>query len=468
MPEQTNTGKIEYSSTKEFSDSDILSMLKDLPDACCIYKVLTDPFGTVKDMLFLFANEKYAQLVGKPTSELIGNTYLKSVSNRDEDWIKYSYQAAMLRQSSILRTYNTYYDKWFEFWAVPVYQKGFCAFIIHDVTATKHSEDDNALTNNTNKLVIECAKALSSAEFGKGLRRVLKVVGEAIEADRVYAIETEKGNLVGFHEWINGACSAKLPTKEDIEKYDFISLWDRQLKDKDLVFVNDTMILRDDEETLYNEVLAGNIQRYSVAVLRDNEKVIGYLVADNYPNDLTIDISSVIESVAIFISYEMRNRTLTAEMTYLGSHDALTGVGNRYALNQTLKLLTEMSVTVGVCYLDVNGLKAINKEKGHEAGDAHIKTVAERFAQIFKKKYCYRIGGDEFIAVIPEIKEGKFNELVDKYRKKCSNTEGSMGSCWIANSQEINHAIKEADEAMREDKSRYYAEHERRKGTSQE
>ena len=127
MAEHENNGKIGYSSTANFGTNDILYMLKDLPDACCIFKVLTDPFGTVKDMLFLFANEKYARLVKKSSAELVGSTYYSVVTNRDEDWLKYSYQAAILRQSSIVRTYNSDFDKWFEFWAVPVYKKGFCA-----------------------------------------------------------------------------------------------------------------------------------------------------------------------------------------------------------------------------------------------------------------------------------------------------------------------------------------------------
>ncbi len=52
MPANNNEGKIGYLPMVEFAPSDILYMLKDLPDACCIFKVLTDPFGTVKDMLF--------------------------------------------------------------------------------------------------------------------------------------------------------------------------------------------------------------------------------------------------------------------------------------------------------------------------------------------------------------------------------------------------------------------------------
>ena len=51
MAEYSNDGKIAYSSSNIFEPDDVVFMLKDLPDACCIFKVLTDPFGTVKDML---------------------------------------------------------------------------------------------------------------------------------------------------------------------------------------------------------------------------------------------------------------------------------------------------------------------------------------------------------------------------------------------------------------------------------
>ena len=146
----------------DFSAGDILQMLRELPDACCLFQVITDPFGTVQDMQFLFVNEKYSSLVGKPSAELIGATYYSTVSNRDEDWIRLTYQAAFMRQSVINRTFNTQFNKWFEFWAVPVYKKGFCAYIIHDVTAEKRKEETREIVSNSNNLIIECAKVLST------------------------------------------------------------------------------------------------------------------------------------------------------------------------------------------------------------------------------------------------------------------------------------------------------------------
>ena len=449
----------------EFSPSDILYMLKDLPDACCIFKVLTDPFGTVKDMLFLFANDKYGQLVGKQAAELVGCTYHSTVSNRDEDWLGYSYQAAILRQSSISRTYNSNFDKWFEFWAVPVFQKGFCAFIIHDVTAVKKSEESTTLASNTNQLVIDCATAVSSAEFGKGVKKVLKLLGQAIEADRVYIVPTKDSIIKDVYVWLNSARNSNLPDKKAFERYDVKALWEKQLNGKNIVVINDTATLIDENEEMYNNIMAGALYRYIVVPLMDKKEKLGYLVADNYSNELDVNIVDVMESVAIFIAAEMRNKALTDDLLYLGSHDSLTGLGNRHALNQTLMLLVDMSTTVGVCYSDINGLKTVNDEQGHEAGDELLKNTADIFASVFKKKHCYRIGGDEFIVIMPEVDEDIFETMVHKLKTKLKTISVSIGYIWSSDSKNIKNIVREADEAMYGSKAEYYKTHERRHNT---
>ncbi len=463
MKDISTVGKIGYSSSAEFGPNDILYMLKDLPDACCIFKVLTDPFGTVKDMLFLFANEKYAQLAGKPTAELIGATYYTTVSNQDEDWIRFSYQAAILRQSSINRTYNTHFDKWFEFWAVPVYQKGFCAFIIHDVTADKRNEETRVLQTNTSNLVIDCAKALSTSDFGKGIKRGLGRIGAALEADRVYIVRKNSNNKIEqIYEWISKTCPTDIPTKKLFEKYDVVSIWTRQLGDKDVFVMNDTTAVMDIDEELYKEHLAGKCSRYIVTKLKEKEEVIGFLVADNYSLEIQLNIAEVMETVAAFIATNLRNHDLNTELLYLGGHDALTGLGNRYALNQVMTVLSEFSVPVGVCYTDINGLKIINDDKGHQAGDKLIVDTAALVSGTFKKKNCYRVGGDEFIAIMQDIDKEKFEELVEKLKNKTKDVSIAIGHEWSADSSDIDGIIKRADEDMYKDKAAFYKHHERR------
>ncbi len=462
MRSTNSEGKIGYSAQADFTSSDILYMLKDLPDACCIFKVLTDPFGTVKDMLFLFANEKYAKMAGKSTAELIGSTFYTTVTNQDEDWIRFSYQAAILRQSSINRTYNSQFDKWFEFWAVPVHKKGFCAFIIHDVTADKRDEENRTYESNTNKLVIDCAKAISTSDFNKGMKRVLKKIGQAVEADRVYAVRTKDAYSKDYYEWVSKSCPNDFSAKKVFEQFDLVPILTKRLGRNNVFFMNDTASLLDKYPELYTEHLAGNCSRFIVAKLKDKDELIGFLVAVNFKLELHMDMATVMETVAVFISSQIKNHELNEELLYLGGHDALTGLGNRYSLNQTVDLLSELSDSVGVCYSDINGLKTINDEKGHEAGDKVICNVGNVFSSVFKKKYCYRIGGDEFIAIVPDIDKDKFDEMVEKLKSKIKDSAIAIGHVWTKDSSEINKCIKKADEAMYKDKASYYKAHERR------
>lgn len=57
--------------------------------------------------------------------------------------------------------------------------------------------------------------------------------------------------------------------------------------------------------------------------------------------------------------------------------------------------------------IDLNGLKKVNDEYGHEAGDFLIQKVAKNISKVFYGN-IYRIGGDEFVVISTEIKEKLF------------------------------------------------------------
>jgi two-component system CheB/CheR fusion protein len=65
---------------------------------------------------------------------------------------------------------------------------------------------------------------------------------------------------------------------------------------------------------------------------------------------------------------------------------------------------TSLDNEIGLFLIDVNGLKEMNDKMGHAAGDALLKTVAERLKKVFAKRSAslYRIGGDEFIAILEQ------------------------------------------------------------------
>ena len=454
----SNPSESEY----DFSPADVLYMLRDLPDACCVFKVLTDHFGTVQDMQFVFANEKYATLVGRPSAELIGATYYTTVTNRDEDWIRLSYQAAIMRQSVINRTYNTHFSKWFEFWAVPVYKKGFCAFIIHDVTAEKRKEETREIKEKSNHIIIECAKILSENEFKKGIRQALNVLGTTLDADRAFLVEVVNGEAGEIYEWSAHAGRVGLPAKKEFEKFDFFTMWNKQLNGENVVIVEDTIVINERNSEVYKKVLEGNISTYMLAAIKDKSDTIGYVVIDNFSLNLELNTREILESVAIFFAEEMRNNALQQRMEYLNTHDVLTDVGNRYAYNTICELLKDSNVKVGVCFVDINGLKYINDINGHNAGDDRIREVSEMLSTVFKKKFLYRIGGDEFVAILPQVEKDYFAEMVEKLRKKAKKLPVAVGAVWNDSVDNLEELVKEADKLMYADKADYYTKNDRR------
>jgi len=101
-------------------------------------------------------------------------------------------------------------------------------------------------------------------------------------------------------------------------------------------------------------------------------------------------------------------RTLSAALLHQATHDPLTGLPNRAALFSRLgAALAAGGARVGLCYLDLDGFKAVNDRHGHDAGDRLLVTVAERIGRVASASgaLAARIGGDEFV-VLAEASPG--------------------------------------------------------------
>lgn len=114
----------------------------------------------------------------------------------------------------------------------------------------------------------------------------------------------------------------------------------------------------------------------------------------------------------------------------LAYHDGLTGVGNRTAFEERLAELDKErpdTNSVGIVMFDVNDLKFINDNLGHQYGDSMITKSAELISAAFSELNgeCYRIGGDEFAVIVSsddaldKCENGleRFIKSVDRYNE---------------------------------------------------
>src|SRR5580693_5964881 len=96
-------------------------------------------------------------------------------------------------------------------------------------------------------------------------------------------------------------------------------------------------------------------------------------------------------------------RIISDQLRHQALHDPLTGLPNRAAAFDRLSaaLETGSSGRIGLCYLDLDGFKAVNDRYGHDAGDELLVNVADRIATAARDAdaLAARIGGDEFIVL---------------------------------------------------------------------
>lgn len=113
---------------------------------------------------------------------------------------------------------------------------------------------------------------------------------------------------------------------------------------------------------------------------------------------------------AILISDITQRKQDEEKILYQAYYDQLTGLPNRTLfadrLEQSLAATGRRGKKVGLMFIDLDGFKLINDTLGHEMGDVLLKETAERLLKCVRRADTIaRMGGDEFTAVLPDIKD---------------------------------------------------------------
>jgi len=156
-----------------------------------------------------------------------------------------------------------------------------------------------------------------------------------------------------------------------------------------------------------------------------------------------------------------QQQNIERELRYYSEYDILTSLKNRNAFSKQVQSLDRGNLTVLVC--DIDGLKIVNDTLGHWAGDQLIRQTAEVLKQVCPSEaQIFRMGGDEFLIVLPESRAEQgmalYNSLKEQVvlRQKSGNVPFGL-SIGVASgkteaAETLADVIRQADCAMYQEK----------------
>jgi diguanylate cyclase (GGDEF)-like protein/PAS domain S-box-containing protein len=129
----------------------------------------------------------------------------------------------------------------------------------------------------------------------------------------------------------------------------------------------------------------------------------GTVLWTNLTVSLLRDAEGVPQYQLVLLEDTTERRLLNLRLRYEATHDALTGLPNRTLFFERLEktLARGDGARFGLCYLDLDGFKAINDSLGHSSGDRLLVEVADRLQSCATGpgEMVARLGGDEFVAL---------------------------------------------------------------------
>lgn len=334
--------------------------------------------------------------------------------------------------------------------------------IAFDITERELQKQELKNMLDVQTLITKCVRMLYAVDdLDQTINAVLTQIGEFLISDRAYVFEIKEQLMNNTHEWTAPGISPQLKKLQQLDLA-LIADWLPVFEKNDCIIIDDVELLQKTNPAAYATLHAQEITSLIVAPIFLDNKLAGYIGIDNYDAEKIKNSSYLLLSMAIFLSYAIRHRNHVELLHRLSYHDLLTNALNRNAFMDTLShFKAGKNASIGIIYIDINGMKEINDFYGHHQGDKILVTTVAKVFNIFNPGELFRIGGDEFVIITYDMQEADFQEKFNLLRNIfCEKTtlpfSIATGSCWSNSPSDLNTLLQQADSAMYTDKKKFY------------
>lgn len=287
---------------------------------------------------------------------------------------------------------------------------------------------------------------------------MLEIVCKYYNGNRSYIFElSEDGTLLdNTYEWCEEGISAEIDNLQNIPK-EVAGYWFEQFDRHGSFSISNLDENLDENSADYKILKAQGINSLMAAPLIENGISRGFIGVDDPKNE--IKNFSLLSSVPYFIVNDIQKRRMISELEALSYVDVLTKLYNRNKYITDIDMMEKNPPkSLGVVYIDLNGLKVANDQFGHDYGDYLLTQLADIILSVYNNN-VYRIGGDEFVVLYTNVSREDFEVSAKHLREKVDNASGltaAIGTTWEEKCYNVMEKIKHADDLMYANKQRHY------------
>lgn len=303
---------------------------------------------------------------------------------------------------------------------------------------------------------------LPGENIDDGIDFTLEKVGRLFRVERSYLfLLNDDGKTVSnTHEW---SAEGIEPLLENLQNIPLGSLpwWEEQIRKRRHVYIPDVDLLPTEAEAEKELFQAQGIRSLLCVPIFINNILSGFFGFDvvrekkAWPEGHIVLLKVIAELIASALTRHQADNTIR----YLSFHDQLTGLYNRYYLEEEMdRLDTERQLPLSMIMADLNGLKLINDTYGHQKGDQMLKAAARILSKSCREgDIIARWGGDEFIIFLSRTPVEKAWAISKRIAVNCRNifTEELPLSIALGVASKTDQSVK-LTETLREAEDHMY------------
>lgn len=331
--------------------------------------------------------------------------------------------------------------------------------VIATVTRREGELSAHRAHDRSENILNACLQRLFTAsDPDSALELMMAYLGETFQCDRVDIFEIGKNHRTSnTYEWCKEGVASRRGVLQDLSPAD-IAYWEEMFQSGNTATIGDVEELRQKYPNTYSLLKPQGIHTMAAGAIWEGSELRGLLSADNVPSEFFFTLTPILNVLGYFVAAQLKRRDLYRRLNELSYRDMLTGAYNRNALYTHSAGFQSMR-NLGVLFCDISGLKNINDTCGHHQGDEAIRQCFHLLQESLNTQWIYRTGGDEFVAIYPNVGAATLREEEARLRQTVLKGPHhiAVGSAWSNQKPlDLEALFAQADKQMYQDKEDYY------------